>query len=129
MSRGLGVVVGGTSLGFVLSRTGFTDWGQVHSMFTFSDLRLIGVFGVAVVVVAIGMRWLPLDQTLPQRRFHKGLVPAAALFGLGWALSGACPGAVLAMVGEGQATALIALMGVVLGSALWRPLSAWATRS
>ena len=117
-----GVVVGGAALGFVLSRTGFTSWDEVHAMFTFSDLRLVGVFAVAVFVVAIGLRVLRQAKRLPTKMFHKsfhsGLVPGAVLFGLGWAFSGACPGASLAMVGEGQAAAVVGLTGVLIGTAL-----------
>lgn len=114
-----GVVVGGAGLGFVLSRVGFTDWSELHRMFTFADRRLIGVFAVAVVVVGIGLRLLPQGRDLPRKAFHKGLVPGAVLFGVGWAFSGACPGAAFAMVGEGQAAALVSLFGVFVGSAVF----------
>lgn len=119
-----GVVVGGAALGVVLSRTGFTQWDDVHAMFTFADLRLIGVFAVAVVVVAVGLRVLPQTRALPPstfaKPFHRGLVPGAVLFGLGWAFSGACPGAAIAMIGEGQGAAVVACVGVVLGTALFQ---------
>ena len=118
-----GVVVGGAGLGFVLSRVGFTDWGEVHRMFALSDLRLVGVFAVAVVVVFVGLRLLPWPKTWPAKTLRPGTVVGAVLFGLGWAISGACPGAVVAMVGEGQAAAVVALVGVFVGSALQRTLA------
>jgi uncharacterized membrane protein YedE/YeeE len=122
-----GVVVGGAGLGFVLSRVGFTSFDDVHAMFTFGDLRLIGVFAVAVVVVGIGLRLLPAGRALPARELHRGLVPGGVLFGLGWAVSGACPGATLAMVGEGQAAAVLVLVGIFVGSALATKLRVFAS--
>ena len=120
-------VVGfGLALGFVLSRLGFTDWGELHRMLTFTDLRLVGAFGVAVVVTAIGLRVLTVGQHLPAKPFHSGIVPGALLFGVGWALSGACPGAALAQLGEGRLTALVSVVGVFVGSALYQAVAAAA---
>lgn len=123
-------VVGfGLALGFVLSRLGFTDWGELHRMLTFTDLRLVGAFGVAVVVTAIGLRVLTVGQYLPAKPFHSGIVPGALLFGVGWALSGACPGAALAQLGEGRLTALVSVVGVFVGSALYQAVAAATARA
>ena len=123
-------VVGfGLALGFVLSRLGFTDWGELHGMLTLSDLRLVGAFGVAVVVTAIGLRVLTVGQHLPAKPFHSGIVPGALLFGVGWALSGACPGAALAQLGEGRLTALVSVVGVFVGSALYQAVAAASARA
>lgn len=122
----LGVVVSGLALGFVLSRLGFTDFTSVHAMFTFSDLRLIGVFATAVVVTGIGLRLVPAGRVLPKRDWHSGLIPGGVLFGVGWAISGTCPGATLAMVGEGRGAAVIGLLGVFVGTALKDALDRFA---
>jgi uncharacterized membrane protein YedE/YeeE len=114
------VSVFGALLGAVLHGVGFTDGARVHAMFTFAELELIGVFGVAVVVVGVGLRFLSVTPSLPPRTWHRGLVPGAILFGLGWALSGACPGAVIAMAGEGQWLGVVGVVGVVVGAALTR---------
>jgi uncharacterized membrane protein YedE/YeeE len=113
------VVVFGAALGFVLSRLGFTDAGEVHRMMTFVDLRLIGAFAVAVVVTAVGLRVTRVSRVLPAKPWHAGLVPGAALFGLGWAVSGVCPGAAFAQLGEGNARGVVGVVGVVVGSALF----------
>jgi hypothetical protein len=126
------VVVFGAVLGFVLSRLGFTDANEVHRMMTFADLRLVGAFGVAVVTAAIGLRLLRVSSSLPQKAWHPGLVPGAALFGLGWAISGVCPGAAFALMGEGSAAGVVGVTGVVVGSALfvaWQRYGRAARRS
>ena len=107
----------------VLSRLGFTDWGELHGMLTLSDLRLVGAFGIAVVVTAVGLRLLKVGALLPDRPWHGGIIPGGLLFGVGWALSGACPGAAIAQLGEGRLTAVVSVVGVAAGSALYQAIA------
>lgn len=113
----LGVM--GLMLGYTLSRLGFTDFGEVHRMFTLQDQRLLFAFMGAVPISMIAFRLLRSARPVPLRRFHKGILAGGALFGLGWALTGACPGVVFAQLGEGKAYALVTLAGVVVGSAAY----------
>jgi uncharacterized membrane protein YedE/YeeE len=104
----------GVGLGFALSRMGFTRFEEVHAMFTFADLRLFLVFAFGVLLTGIG--FLPARlRALPKKTFHRGTVPGAILFGLGWAVCGACPGVVLAQLGEGQVHGLVIAAGVAAG--------------
>jgi uncharacterized protein len=113
----LGVL--GLMLGYTLSRLGFTDFGEVHRMFTLQDLRLLFAFMGAVPISMIAYRVLQGARPMAPRRFHKGIVLGGALFGLGWAFTGACPGVVFAQLGEGKAYALVTLAGVLVGSAVY----------
>lgn len=108
------MLVAGVALGVTLSMVGFTRYDEVHAMLTLRDARLFVVFGLGVVLTGIGLRVVPRFEE-PNRIFHRGLIPGAALFGLGWALCGACPGALLAQIGEGQWRAWVALAGLVVG--------------
>jgi uncharacterized membrane protein YedE/YeeE len=107
----------GIALGFSLSRIGFTDYGELHRMFVFADLRLFLVFMGAVLVTGLGTLALGRWRTLPDKRVHRGAVAGGVLFGVGWAIAGACPGAAFAQLGEGKLTALVSIAGIVLGSA------------
>jgi hypothetical protein len=119
--RHLAIAVIGIAFGFALSRIGFSDWGEVHRMFTFEDLRLTLTFAGAVGILTPAF-WLLRSRTgqLPGRRLHRGVVPGAILFGMGWALSGACPGIAMVQLGEGQLAAILTLIGIVGGVALHR---------
>lgn len=108
----------GVFMGFCLSRIGFASWDEVHAMFTFSSLRLTLAFltGVAVLVPVwrllhrfTGASWSP-------RHIHRGTLVGGVLFGLGWALSGACPSIALVQLGEGQLGAVLTLAGIFLGN-------------
>jgi len=116
----------GIVFGFVLSRVGFSSWDEVHRMFTFSDLRLVLAFGTAVTLLAIGWR---VALRLGGARFapipmRRGVVPGGLIFGVGWALCGACPSIALVQLGEGQLGAGWTLVGIVLGNALYAAVNA-----
>lgn len=114
------VVLGGIGLfmGFSLSRIGFADWDEVHAMFTFESLRLVLAFltGVALLLPAWRLIHRVTGATWSARHIHRGTLAGGALFGLGWALSGACPSIALVQVGEGQLGALLTLAGIFLGN-------------
>ena len=103
----------GVLLGFVLSRSGFTDFDEVNRMFTLEDFRLIGVFGVGVVLTALAFR--VIAPTI-FKSMHDGIVPGSIIFGIGWALCGACPGVMFAQLGEGKLYAFITLLGAFAGN-------------
>lgn len=119
--RRLWLPVMGTALGFSLSMMGFTSFDEVHAMFTLTDLRLFLTFAVGVVILGLAFTAIRKTSTpsWPPRPVHRGTLLGGVLFGLGWALSGACPGVVLAQLGEGKGYALITWAGVLAGNALY----------
>jgi len=118
-------LVAGALLGGSLSFIGFSSWDEVHAMFAFTDFRLMMTFAMAVALLV--PLWFALERTrLPMpsaRPFHKGIVPGSILFGIGWAISGACPGISFVQLGEGQFGALATLAGIFAGNALFGALN------
>jgi uncharacterized membrane protein YedE/YeeE len=117
----------GTAFGFVLSRSGAADYDMVQRMFLFESFQLYGIIGTAVAVTAPGL-WLlkrhartaagaPL-RVSPKPR-HPGNWLGGALFGVGWSITGMCPGPIFVNVGEGKLYALGALAGALAGAALF----------
>ncbi len=117
------IIATGLMLGFSLSNLGFSDYAEVRSMFTFSDLRLTLCFGGAVALTGVGLRLVARGRALPHRSLHKGTVAGGILFGLGWALSGGCPAIPFVQLGEGQLAAVVTVISVAAGIALWKPLN------
>lgn len=125
MRRGrIGAAACGLILGFSLSRIGFTDFGEVHRMFTFADLRLFLTFLTGVLLSGVGLLIVARDTALERRPIHKGTIAGGVLFGVGWALTGACPGASLVQLGEGTLPAALTIAGIVLGTVLYRAVHA-----
>jgi hypothetical protein len=120
-------VLFGTAFGWVLSRSGAADYNFVQGMFLLENFQLYGIIGTAVAVTAPGL-WLlkragrtasgqPLRVT-PKPR-HPGNVIGGVLFGIGWSITGMCPGPILVNIGEGKLYALGALAGVLVGVSLF----------
>jgi uncharacterized membrane protein YedE/YeeE len=61
--------------------------------------------------------------SLPKRVFNKGQVYGGLLFGLGWALTGACPGPIFAQIGSGATVVVITLLSAVAGTWVYGLLS------
>lgn len=112
----------GTFFGFVMTKSEAVSWFRIQEMFRFESFHMYGIIGTAVVVGVIGLavakrfgwksfrgetlRLNPKNMSIPRYLFG-GIV-----FGLGWALTGACPGPMFTLLGQG-----IWLIGVVIISA------------
>jgi len=123
--------------GFALSRSGASDYDFIQKMFLLEDIQLYGIIGSAVAVTAPGL-WLlkrygknARGEPLQINRKHenRGNIVGGALFGIGWALTGMCPGPILVNIGEGKLYAWAAFVGVLAGTyltgALYRRFSNW----
>ncbi len=119
----LGTAFTGLAFGATLSYVGFSSWDEVHAMFTFSSLRLLLTFSTAVLLLAVGW-WVIMRVSNPRpswvdRKIHRGTLLGGVLFGVGWAVSGACPSIALVQLGEGQLAALWTLAGIFVGNWLY----------
>lgn len=128
MSRKLFFLAAGFYFGFVLSRVGASDYQVIFQMFTAEDLHLAWVILSAIIVANLGMRFLnakgnlgrdgrPID--IKKKELGRLSIFGAAIFGIGWGMAGACPGTVLAQIGEGRILAIFTLSGMLLGTYLY----------
>ncbi len=120
MRMDLRVAVSGLALGYVLSWMGFADYDEIAAMFSLQSPRLWLAFALAVVVAAIGFRYQ--RHSAPARPLHPGVIPGSIVFGVGWAITGTCPGSALTQLGEGQLPAAIAVLGIFVGTWAYGPI-------
>jgi uncharacterized membrane protein YedE/YeeE len=120
-------VVLGTVFGFALSRSGAADYDYVQGMFLFERFQLYGILASGVVFTAPGL-WLikRYGRTIAGAPIHielkalnRGTIVGSLLFGVGWSLTGMCPGPILVNIGEGKVYAVAALAGALVGAALF----------
>jgi uncharacterized membrane protein YedE/YeeE len=96
-------------------------------MFLFERFQLYGILAVGVLVTVPGLwaikRWgRTLDGrpiVVERKPMHKGTVVGSLLFGIGWSITGMCPGPILVNIGEGKVYALAALAGALAGAAIF----------
>ncbi len=128
MNKKLGLLGFGVIFGFTLSRVGASDYDLILGLFTGRDLTLAWVIITAIIVGGAGMQVLkkyrePTKSGEPLKISHKKLgrysLIGGAVFGLGWGLSGACPGTVLAQLGEGKIYGFFTFAGMILGTYLY----------
>jgi uncharacterized membrane protein YedE/YeeE len=115
----------GMYFGIVLTKAEVISWFRIQEMFHFESIHMYGIIGSAIVVGAISILLIKKfnlksfggeDIRLVGKDYHKGLLPGGIIFGLGWALTGACPGPMFALVGNGVEVMLVAIMSATAGT-------------
>jgi uncharacterized membrane protein YedE/YeeE len=101
------------------------SWFRIQEMFRLQSFHMYGVIGSAVITGAISV-WLIKKfkiKTLQgesiifhPKAFNKGQVYGGLLFGLGWAITGACPGPLYAQIGIGSTVIIITLLSAIAGT-------------
>lgn len=115
----------GVAFGIVFVKAEIISWYRIQEMFRLHSFHMYGVIGTAVVVGMISV-WLIKKfkiKTVQQenvvfhaKKFHWGNVIGALIFGLGWALTGACPGPLFAQIGSGFVVVTVTLLSAVAGT-------------
>lgn len=117
-------IIAGIAFGVIMIKSEAASWYRIQEMFHFHSFRMYGIIGSAVVTGIIAIK---IIRSLPANRTD---VPALAdktggwkkylfggiLFGLGWALCGACPGPLFVDLGYGYLTMLIPITGALAGT-------------
>ena len=115
----------GILFGIFLVKAEVISWFRIQEMFRLQSFHMYGVIGSAVVVGAISI-WLIKKFKLKTmygeqiefitKKINKGHVYGGLLFGFGWALTGACPGPLYALIGNGATVIIVTLFSAVAGT-------------
>lgn len=124
--KNLKFLIAGIYFGIVLIKSEVVSWYRIQEMFHFQAFHMYGVIGGAVVVGALSVALFRLFKLkslsgeildLKGKPFNKvGNIAGGTIFGFGWALTGACPGPLYALLGAGYWAVFLALGGAVLGA-------------
>ena len=116
----------GIAFGFLVTGSGFGNFTTIHQALLLRSWYLFAVFGSAVAVAAAGLALVSRAGTtryggplrLPRGPARRTQVYGAAIFGIGFGLTGTCPGGAVAMVATGDLGGLLVLAGLVSGMLL-----------
>jgi uncharacterized protein len=114
----------GMLFGIVLTKGEVISWFRIQEMFRFQGFHMYGVFATAVPVAMLGVQLIRRTGmrslngqpiVVPPKAVGRGVryMAGGILFGIGWALTGACPGPLFALLGSG-----VGVIGLVILSAL-----------
>ena len=120
----------GIFFGITLTKSEVVSWFRIQEMFRFQSPRMYEIIASAVVVAAVSValiKWLGLKTitgepiSIPPKRLQHGIRYAlgGTIFGLGWALTGACPGPLFALVGNGVTVMIVAIASALAGTWLY----------
>ncbi len=124
----LGYLAAGVVLGVLFMQSEVLSWYRIQEMFRFQSFHMFGVIGVAVTVAFAGQALIRRfgSKTLaghPVVIADKTCTPSnvrywggGLVFGLGWALLGACPGPIFTLIGAGQTVYVVPLAAAVAGT-------------
>lgn len=122
-------LIAGIIFGIVMAKSEAISWYRIQEMFRFQAFHMYGIIGVAVVMGVIGVQVVkrfkmrdyegnpivfhPKDKSIP--RYLLG----GTIFGMGWALSGACPGPMVVNIGYGYLSMAIVFLFAIVGTYLY----------
>jgi uncharacterized protein len=117
----------GTVFGFLLVEAEVVSWFRIQEMFRFDAFHMYGIIGSAVVTAGVSLLIIrrlamrtPDGRTIgfAPKTLGSGVryVAGGSLFGLGWAMTGACPGPLVALVGAGVPVMVVAVVSALAGT-------------
>ena len=123
--RNLRVLILGIIFGTVLVKGQIVSWYRINRMFRFEEAYMYLVIGSAVVVGGISLIIIKRLQArtvdgeeinIVTKPMNKGIVIGGITFGVGWAITGACPGPIYAQIGSGAYLAIVTLLAALSGA-------------
>ena len=117
----------GVLFGIVVTKAEVISWFRIQEMFRFQSFHMYGIIGSAIVTAALSLQIIrrlgvkALDGTpivVPPKVMGSGTRYwlGGTLFGLGWALSGACPGPLFALLGNGVWVISVTILSAIAGT-------------
>ncbi|MDN5285583.1 MAG: transporter [Mucilaginibacter sp.] len=123
--RNIKYLITGLLFGIVLVKSEVISWFRIQEMFRLQSFHMYGIIGSAIVVGMISVWLIKRFQAktisgetiiIPTKKFHWGNVYGGLIFGLGWAITGACPGPLFAQIGSGFGVIIITLISAIAGT-------------
>lgn len=119
-------IILGVFFGFILTKSEVVSWYRIQEMFRFQDFHMYGVIGSAVVLGAIIIQFIKRTKMKsteglaitfnPKNNSFWRYILGGTIFGLGWALAGACPGPTFVLAGYGYYSFFVVILAGIFGT-------------
>lgn len=121
----------GVVFGLGLTKGEAISWFRMQEMFHFEDFHMYGIFMTAVPIGALSILVIQKFRIktyngeaidVPKNPYHHGIILGGLIFGIGWALTGACPGPLYAQIGAGYLVTIITFLFALMGTWVYAKL-------
>jgi len=122
-------IILGIVFGIVMSKSEAISWFRIQEMFRFQAFHMYGIIGTAVTLGVIGVFLIKKFQVrdfddnpiqfFPKEKSIFRYLVGGTIFGLGWALSGACPGPMVVNIGYGYFALIVVFFFAIVGTYLY----------
>ncbi|MBM3916945.1 MAG: YeeE/YedE family protein [Sphingomonadales bacterium] len=119
----------GILFGIVMAKSQAISWYRIQEMFRFQSFHMYGIIGTAVVLGVIGTALIKkmkakdyqgnLIEFVPKEKGYWHYILGGTLFGIGWAMSGACPGPMVVNIGYGFVSFFVVVFFAIFGTFLY----------
>jgi len=119
----------GITFGITMAKAEIISWFRIYEMFRFESFHMYGVIGSAVIIGVISVALIKQlnirtikGEKISFRVKEKSILRyllGGSIFGLGWAMTGACPGPLFVLLGFGVWPIIIVIIGALLGTLLY----------
>ncbi len=115
----------GIVFGIIFVKSEVISWFRIQEMFHLQSFHMYGIIGSAIMVGMLSIflikrfdiRTIHGEKvSIADKKFNKGQIYGGLLFGLGWGLTGACPGPLFAQIGIGATVVIITLLSAIAGT-------------
>ena len=123
--KNLKYLICGLLFGVILVKAEVVSWYRIQEMFRFQAFHMYGIIGSAIAIGMISILLIKKfkiktidgeEIKIATKELNKGTVIGGLMFGLGWALTGACPGPLYALFGSGIWVFIVVIFAAVLGT-------------
>ena len=119
----------GSWFGILLTKSEAASWFRIQEMFRFQAFHMYGIIGLAIIVGILSLFIIKkfkikslngetIDPVKKPVQFKSNLI-GGFIFGLGWALTGACPGPIYSLIGNGVTVFIVVLTAALIGSVVY----------
>lgn len=118
----------GLAFGVIFVKAEIISWFRIQEMFKLQSFHMYGVIGSAVLVGILSVALIKIFNIktiygesikIQPKTFNKGQIIGGLLFGVGWSITGACPGPLFAQIGTGYSVILVTLVSAIAGTWLY----------
>ena len=116
----------GILFGIVMTKSEAISWFRIQEMFRFQSIHMYGIIGVSVILGALLFRYIKSSgmkdafgnpiQIQPKPKNYIAGIAGGTMFGLGWAMTGACPGPLYVLLGHGYLVIGVIILSAIVGT-------------